>query len=129
MKEITLGKPALKQLYQNLGADQGLRAVLHDFYKRMAQDVMIGFFFNGKDPTQIADRQMDFLKRAMGASDSYSGKPPTSAHSELPPILSGHFDRRLVILRETLKDHRLSDSDIEVWLSFENAFRESVVSS
>jgi truncated hemoglobin YjbI len=121
-------KNALKSLYKNIGESDGLRTILRDFYLRMSQDTMIGFFFAGKNIVEIADRQHQFISRAMGASASYTGKPPAQAHEALPPILPGHFDRRLRILEETLRTHGLSAEDIRTWLEFENSFRAGIVS-
>ncbi len=94
----------------------------------MAEDLLIGYFFQGKDPNVIADQQLLFLMYAMGILPSYSGKSPTSAHLELPTIHTGHFDRRLVLLRETLQSHQVQARDIETWIDFEEAFRGVVVS-
>jgi hemoglobin len=127
MKELPLSKPALQALYQKIGGEEGLRSMLRDFYARMAKDVMIGFYFVGHDTNVIADRQHDFLSRAMGANPSYQGLPPAQAHSKLPPILTGHFDRRLRILEETLKDHGMVAEDIRIWVDFENSFRAGIV--
>lgn len=127
-KEIPVNLPELRGLYSRLGEPK-IRAILLEFYERMSADVMIGFFFAGKDLKQIADKQAEFLLRAMGARPSYSGKPPALAHTELPPILSGHFDRRLRILEEVLAAHGVAAEDIRTWIGFENAFRDAVVSS
>lgn len=125
--EINLTKPALANLYRNIGGEAGLTRILRDFYERMSRDILIGFFFDGKDIHHIADQQRAFLMRAMGATPSYSGKAPAQAHDELPPILAGHFDRRLRILEETLRAHGVSDEDIRIWVAFESAFRDSIV--
>ena len=123
-----LQKAELAALYRRLGGEAQLRAILADFYQRMSQDVLIGFFFDGKDLAEIARKQGDFLMRAMGASPSYTGKPPAQAHDNLPPILAGHFDRRLRILEETLAAHGVAAEDIRTWVAFEGAFREGIVS-
>lgn len=128
MSEIPLTKPALARLFVNAGGEEGLARILRDFYRRMQSDVMLGFFFDGKDIDAIADKQRSFLMRAMGAAPSYSGLPPAQAHQKLAPILSGHFDRRLRILEETLAAHGLSDEDIRTWVAFESAFRDAIVS-
>ena len=65
--------------------------------------------------------------RAMGATPTFAGKPPAQAHGTLPPILTGHFDRRLRILEATLHDHGLDSADIRTWVEFENAFRDGIV--
>ncbi len=125
-----LSKPELKALFARLGGEEHgaekLEQILIDFYQRMSQDLLIGFFFEGKDLNDIALKQKSFLMRAMGATPSYSGKAPAQAHEELAPILRGHFDRRLRILETVLKDHGVSDEDIRIWITFENAFREGI---
>jgi hemoglobin len=123
---LSVNKPELKALFQKVGGESGLSEILKDFYQRMADDLLIGFFFTGKDLEKIASQQLKFLMRAMGASPSYSGKSPAQAHLELPPILAGHFDRRLRILEATLRDHHLTEREIQVWIQFETTFRPSV---
>ncbi|MBY0471352.1 group 1 truncated hemoglobin [bacterium] len=113
----------LQPLFKKLGGEPGLSQFLRDFYDRMSRDVLIGFFFDGKDTAAIADKQKQFLMKAMGESKTYSGKNPSNAHLELPPILRGHFDRRLRILEETLKDHGLDADEIHIWIEFEKSFR------
>lgn len=124
---FVLGKPELKALYSRIGGEPALESILQDFYSRMSRDVLIGYFFDGKDLSAIARRQKEFLMRAMGALPSYSGKPPAQAHEALAPILPGHFDRRLRILEETLRDHGVSDQDIRIWIAFESAFRDGII--
>jgi truncated hemoglobin YjbI len=118
---------ALESLYQHLGSEAELKRIMRLFYERMAADVMLGFFFFGRDLHAIADRQADFLLRAMGARSSYSGRPPAQAHDQLPPILPGHFDRRAVILSEVLRDQAIPPELAKAWLDFEAAFRDAVV--
>lgn len=125
--DIPIDKAKLRKLYQDIGGEKRLGEVLEVFYERMSHDVLIGFFFDGRDIRDIASKQKLFLMRAMDAIPSYSGKPPALAHLELPPILPGHFDRRLRILEETLRDQGLSDEDIRIWLGLESAFRNAIV--
>lgn len=126
MREISVNKPALKAIYEHIGGEEKLCAILHDFYRRMSTDILIGFFFDGKDLDHIAEMQKEFLMRAMGATPSYKGKAPAKAHDELAPILKGHFDRRLRVLEDTLRDHGVSAEDIRIWIEFETAFREGI---
>jgi truncated hemoglobin YjbI len=127
-KRIIVAKPELGRIYQKIGREKRLREILRKFYRRMSTDLLIGFYFDGKDLDAIADMQTLFLMRAMGARPTYTGKPPAKAHEELAPILSGHFDRRLRILEEVLREEGLNDEDIRIWITFENAFREGIVS-
>ncbi len=120
-------KKELIELFNKIGSEEALRAILKDFYQRMATDLMIGFFFSGRNLDEIMEKQLSFLLRAMDAAPSYSGRPPAQAHWALPPILDGHFDRRLRILEQTLTDHGLDAQSIRVWVNFESAFRNPIV--
>jgi truncated hemoglobin YjbI len=127
-RELPIIKPELRALGQRLGEPR-IRAIIRDFYGRLEHDLLVGFFFNGKDLELIADRQSQFVLRAMGLRPSYTGKSPADAHTELAPILSGHFDRRLLVLDECLKENGLSEPDRQIWIGFENAFRDAIVHS
>jgi len=120
-------KPALEALYSELGSDERVHALMQGFYEAMARDTMIGFFFFEKDLVEISRRQAEFLLRAMGARESYSGKSPAQAHGHLAPILPGFFDRRARILEEYLREQGVSASGIQAWVAFEEAFRDAVV--
>ncbi len=121
-----LSRPELKALYSRIGGEPALEAILKDFYRRMAGDLLIGYFFDGKDIDAIALKQKEFLMRAFGAISSYSGKAPADAHTKLPKILRGHFDRRLRILEDVLRTHGVAPEDIRVWVTFESAFRDAI---
>ncbi len=116
----------LAQVYDELGGEEGIQKVLTQFYQKMAGDILVGFFFVNKDLNRIVNQQKSFLLKAMGKIQDYEGKTPKFAHTKLPPILKGHFDRRLVLLRETLIENHVSQSGIEVWIEFENQFRNVI---
>lgn len=125
-KPIPVSRADLQRIYQHVG-ETGLQAILDDFYERMSRDILIGYFFDGFDLKAIARKQKEFLMRAMGAAEYYSGRPPAQAHLALPPILSGHFDRRLRILEETLRAYGLSEDEVTAWIRFESTFRSGIV--
>ena len=119
----------LASLITHIGGAARLSIIILEFYERMSQDLMIGFFFSNKDLSLIASHQANFILNAAGLIPQFEGKGPTSAHLALPPILSGHFDRRLVILRETLVAVGLTQEQISKWVQFEESFRAIVVSN
>lgn len=113
-----------KALYDKIGGD-ALRAVITDFYSRVFGDVMIGFLFIGKDRQRLIDKEFEFTARFLGADIRYTGKPMRAAHSR-SPIMGGHFDRRLQILKETLADHDVDPEVREVWIKHTLALRDQV---
>lgn len=118
----------LGRIYRALGGEEKLQEVLDQFYENMSRDILIGYFFTGKDLKKIASMQKSFLMRAWGITKSYAGKSPADAHKELPDILKGHFDRRLRILEETLEKFGLEKKEIKAWVEFESKFRKAVQS-
>lgn len=115
--------PSARGMVDRIGGPERLRVILADFYARMARDPMLGFFFSGRDLERIVAGQHAFLLRALGATDRFDGRHPGVAHRGLPPILRGHFDRRLQILSETLADHGVAEADARRWRRLEESFR------
>ena len=120
-------KEALKNLICTIGGREKLITLLTDFYKNLSQDLMIGFFFKNKNLKIIAENQCNFMLKTAGLISEYHGKLPASAHLSLSPIFLGHFNRRIVLLKETLAQHKLTSEQIETWVHFENAFKNVVV--
>lgn len=116
---------AFRPVFEALG-EARVRTVLEDFYRRQASDAMIGFFFFGRDSRAIAHKQLDFLAYVSGARAEFQGRVPQDAHHALPPIRRGQFDRRLVLLRQTLDSHGVAPELIERWVGFEATFRQAV---
>ncbi|MFN7975298.1 MAG: group 1 truncated hemoglobin [Acidobacteriota bacterium] len=111
-------------LFAQIGAEK-LRAVLAAFYDRLFEDVMIGFFFRGKDKARLVEKEWELTARLLGAPVSYTGRVLREAHAS-SPIMGGHFDRRLQILKETLRDHDVPAAVAEAWISHTNALRGQI---
>jgi len=111
-------------LFEVIGGD-ALRAVIADFYRRLFGDVMIGFLFHGKDRSQLVQREWEFTARLLGSTMPYTGRSIREAHKR-SPILGGHFERRLQILKETLADHDVDDEVKQKWLDHTVRLRAQV---
>ncbi len=131
--QFTEIKQNLLKWFESLGSDFSEREaalnklVLH-FYTKMESDVMVGFFFTGRDLAKVAGQQSQFMLYALGLKAQYQGRGPGSAHTALPPILVGHFNRRLQILQETLTEAGLEPAVVNSFVAFENSFRNVVIS-
>lgn len=112
-------------LFDRIGAE-ALRTVLTDFYGRVFGDVMIGFMFRGKDRQHLVDREYELTAALLGAPGiTYTGRPMRAAHAQ-HTIFGGQFERRLQILRETLRDHQV-DADVQqAWIDHQLALRNQI---
>jgi hemoglobin len=111
-------------LFEQLGGDQ-LRLIIADFYERLFADLMIGFLFHGKDKQRLIEKEWEFTAQLLDGPVHYTGRPIRQAHAR-SPILGGHFERRLQILRETLADHQVPDEVQARWISHTLALRAQV---
>jgi hemoglobin len=112
-------------LFDRIGAD-ALRAVLTDFYARVFGDVMIGFMFQGKDRRHLIDREYELTAALLGAPGvTYTGRPMRAAHAQ-HTIFGGQFERRLQLLRETLRDHAVDPDVQQAWIDHQLALRAQI---
>lgn len=110
--------------YDLIGPDK-LRVVITDFYDRLFDDMMIGFMFTGKPKQQLIDREWQFTANLLGGDVHYEGRTIRKAHAR-SPILGGHFERRLQILRETMADNQVPVPVQERWIEHTLALRPQV---
>jgi hemoglobin len=112
-------------LFDRIGG-AALRAVLTDFYGRVFGDVMIGFLFQGKDRQHLIDREYELTAALLGAPGvTYTGRPMRVAHAQ-HTIFGGQFERRLQILRETLRDHDVDPEVQKAWIDHQLALRSQI---
>ena len=113
------------ELFDKIGGD-ALRAVIADFYDRVFKDVMIGFMFQGKDKQHLIAREWELVAALLGAPNvTYTGRPMRPAHAQ-HTIFGGHFERRLQILRETLRDHAVDPAVQQAWIDHTQALRAQI---
>lgn len=113
------------ELFDRIGPAK-LRAVITDFYNRVFPDIMIGFMFQGKDRQHLIEREYEFTAAFLGAPGvRYAGRPMRAAHAS-HTIFGGHFERRLQILRETLRDHDVDPAVQAAWIDHQQALRAQI---
>jgi truncated hemoglobin YjbI len=115
-------------LYDDMGGEPALRAVLQSLYDRLFDDTMVGFLFSGKDKAQLVEHQVRFTARFLGGPSAYEGKTIPDAHAALP-ILPGHFDRRHTLLEQVLAEHRVPEHVAKEWLRVDASLRTAVMKS
>ena len=111
-------------LFAKIG-EQKLREVITDFYSRVFGDVMIGFMFEGKSRQHLIDREYEFTANLLGGEVKYTGRPMRTAHAQTP-IFGGHFERRLQILRETMRDQGVDPDVQRLWIDHTLALRDQI---
>lgn len=113
-------------LYDQLGGEAPLRAILEDFYRRVFADAMIGYLFAGQDPARLVELEFQLTAKMLGAPIRYTGRSMRAAHAN-HAIRRGHFHRRNRILTETLRDHAVPPAIVEAWMGHARALERAVL--
>lgn len=112
-------------LFEDLGGEPALRAIIDRFVDRVFDDVMIGFFFRNARRERIKQKEYEFAAQHLGAGTPYTGRAIAEAH-RAHPIMGGQFARRLTILKNTLEEAGVPEHVKAHWLAHTEALRPLV---
>lgn len=109
-------------LFEQLGGETKLRAVVSDFVDRCFDDLMIGFLFQRANRDRIKRFEYQHAAEHLGGPVRYEGRPLDQAHGP-HRIFGGQFARRRQILLETLRDHDVPEPVITAWIEHQETLR------
>ncbi len=109
-------------LFEQLGGEPKLRAIVGTFVDRVFDDRMIGFFFRNADKQRIKNMEYQLAAHFLGAQVEYQGRPLDQVHAK-HPIMGGHFERRRQILKETLELYDVIEPIKAAWLDHTDKLR------
>lgn len=78
-------------IYDAIGGEPALVAVVDDFYERVLGDPELAGFFAGASMTKLKGRQVEFFSVALGGPHTYSGATMRQVHQGRG-IGQKHFD-------------------------------------
>jgi hemoglobin len=78
-------------IFETIGGDAALAAVVGDFYDRVLADPALAPFFAGTNMARLKGRQAEFFAAALGGPVPYSGASMRDAHRGRG-ITQRHFD-------------------------------------
>lgn len=84
--------PSKDTLYERLGGQDAIDAIVEEFYNRVLADEELKPYFEGVDTEELRSHQKDFLSYVTGGDDDYAGLSMYDAHAHLD-ITDEAFDR------------------------------------
>ncbi len=86
-------------------SEDEIRTLVHSFYARIRADAELGPIFNGaiEDWDTHLAKMCDFWSSVMMTTGRYKGQP-MRAHMKLKQVTPGHFDRWLMLFRDTAEE-------------------------
>jgi hemoglobin len=109
-------------LYEQLGGERKLRAIIDRFVQRVTEDIMIGFFFRNFDIDRLREMEFQHAAEFLGADIQYTGRTLGAAHRR-HRIAGGQFARRRQILKEALDEHQVDPAIRDAWLAHVDSLR------
>lgn len=88
-------------IYEAIGGESALVAVVDDFYGRVLSDAQLAGFFAGANMPKLKGRQVEFFAAALGGPDLYQGASMREVHAGRG-ISQADFDRVAIHLTGSL---------------------------
>ena len=115
-------------LYERLGGEASIAAVVDDFYERVLADDRVAHFFDETDMQKQRAHQTQFLSAVAGGPAAYTGAEMEAAHAHLD-IDDADVDVIASLLEEALVAFDVGEREREAVLEAFESYREPVVTA
>ena len=112
-------------LYERMGGEPALRAVINDFVDRVFDDMMIGYLFVNADRARVKELEFQHASEFLGGPHEYEGRSLRAAHAR-HRIMGGQFARRLQLLRNVFAAHSVPEDVQAAFLAHNEALRDQI---
>ena len=99
-------------LFVRIGGEQTVAELIGDFYDRVSADPELKPFFKNTPMEKLRRMQREFFSAALDGPITYTGKPLSYVHHGRG-ITRHHFALYVDHLLETLRDHDITDQDVQ----------------
>ncbi len=119
----------MSSLYQRLGGQEAVDAVVETFYRKVLMDDRISEFFEDIDMEQQIQKQKAFLTMVFGGPVNYSGLDMREGHKHLVDrgLNDQHVDAVIELLGTALAEHGVNQEEISEVASIANSVRDDVL--
>jgi hemoglobin len=116
-------------LYEKLGGQGAVDAVVETFYRKVLTDERVMDFFDDVDMDGQIAKQKAFLTMVFGGPVSYSGKDMREGHKHLVArgLNDSHVDAVVELLATSLGEHGVDAEDIARVAGIANSVRNDVL--
>jgi hemoglobin len=131
-KSVTPKPKKERALWDRLGGEKAVRAVVHDFVLAAAPDPKVNFDRNGKykltadDVKKLEQKLVELVSAVSGGPLKYSGKSMKEAHEGMK-ITNDEFDALAFHLIATLKKYNVPQKEIDELVSIVASTRGDIV--
>jgi hemoglobin len=115
-------------LYERLGGEGAISAVVDAFYERVLADERLAPLFEDADVDSLRAHQTQFLSSVTGGPVEYTGDDMRTAHSHLD-VTAEQFGLVAAHLREALEAFDVAEEDVDDVMTAVAGFEDDVVTA
>lgn len=115
-----------RTVYQEIGGEEAVEAVVDDFYDRVLADDRLAEYFEGMDMDELRAHQVQFISAVTGGPVEYDGQDMREAHAHLD-IDERDFDAVAEYLEDALRENGVDDGNVEAITSEVAALKAPVL--
>jgi hemoglobin len=112
-------------LYDKLGGQKSIEAIVDDFYNSVLEDSCVNHFFRNTDMSKQRRHQTAFISYVLGRPKQYSGSSMEKAHANLN-IQPEHTDAILKHLAHAMAVHGVSQEEISEIITKVSHLRDAI---
>ena len=113
-------------LYEKLGGQAAVVAVVEEFYKRILADDRINFIFDQTDMDRLKRHQAAFISFAVGGPNHYTGRSMQKAHKGLK-ITPEQFQIVAMHLSDSLANFDVDQESIDQVIEKVASLKDDVI--
>ncbi len=119
----------MASLFEQLGGQPAVDAVVETFYRKVLTDDRVSGFFDDVDMDRQMNKQKAFLTMAFGGPAAYSGKAMRDAHRPLVGrgLQDRHVDAVIELLGQALAEHGVGPALIDQVAAIAGSVRDDVL--
>ncbi|APX97541.1 group I truncated hemoglobin [Natronorubrum daqingense] len=113
-------------LYERLGGQEAIGAVVERFYERVLADEQVAHYFDDVDMQKQRAHQTQFISAVAGGPVDYSGEDMETAHEDLG-ITTADFNAIAAHLEATLEAFEVDADDRDAVLAAVGEYEDDIV--
>ena len=115
-----------QSLFERMGGAGAIHAAVEIFYQKQLADPNVKGFFQHIDLEKLKAHQRNFMTKAFGGPDNYTGRNMLDSHKNLY-IMGGQFDSVKKNLLDTLEELKVAKDMIDEVAAIVETTREDIV--
>ncbi len=116
----------MQSIFERVGGMRIVSRMISTFYDRVLDTPQLIHYFDGVDMRRLVDHQTKFFAAVMGGPASFTDEHLAKVHAHLG-IDGSSFEEAVLILRDTMEDHGMGETDIGEVMSQVRARKQFIV--